>query len=386
MRRPARNSSTRYGESRPATPRLLRPQLSEIHACSCSPSVSIKKQRPRSAPPVRQIVSGPLRLWICLRRPRRGECARAVGGSGCNATSVASPGLHQAIQKNKKPHVPLFADPRGFVTLYVRSVFAADNSKTLTEKFVRVNHRRSDGADGHALLHRLLAQEVVGLLFAQVFQADEQRLRPLDEAHGAQVLVELVDPPAKAPLILEMLAGHHQHRLDHPGGCRIMQHAMRRAVVDELQIEGRLAVIHQDERRGRLPRHPGYALGKIVRQQAEDRVVLQGNLRRLRPDVPHGDALPLQFPDQELAVVVTLDDDGDGEFGRQARLPRALLRAGAAFRPLRTDPAIVPVVRPRHVRHLLLPRGTARFCSLHSAILQATAVADEIGIGLHAGL
>lgn len=63
----------------------------------------------------------------------------------------------EASDKHKKTPRSAVADPRGFVTLYVRSAFAAYNEERLAQKFMRVNHGGSDGADGDPLLHGLLA-------------------------------------------------------------------------------------------------------------------------------------------------------------------------------------------------------------------------------------
>ena len=79
---------------------------------------------------------------------------------------------------------------------------------------------------------------MIGLFLVQLSLFHQDGLGPLDAAEGAQGLVELVDPRAQ-PLLIEELRARNGKAGEHRGGGKgPVQHGMRRAIAQQLEIGG----------------------------------------------------------------------------------------------------------------------------------------------------
>ena len=129
----------------------------------------------------------------------------------------------------------------------------------LAEEPLGVNDDIGQHANRDLALHRLTPHIMVGFLLTDLSTAHEDRLGAFDIAHRAQGLIQLINSFSQSFLMQKMIARDNQTGSHLLGRDRLTDHRIRRAIVQQCQVD-RLGGSDDDDQSGvrftRQPRQP----------------------------------------------------------------------------------------------------------------------------------
>src|SRR5579863_7174913 len=216
---------------------------------------------------------------------------------------------------------------------------------------MRVNDRSSHGANGNALTHGLPAHEVVGFFFVQIALFHEDTFCALNAAKGPQGFVELVDSRSQPLLVQKLRPRNGETGQDGSRGKWLMQHRMRRAIAQQLQLRHLHGLCHYYQRSLRLPWNPRQQLRQLGSELAENDV--DRFRQSQRPHAAHAAARAGEFAREHFRVLVAGNSDRD--------LQRRCLRRGArrfSLWPGAGRHSMLRIFHARSARALTSPRPT----------------------------